>query len=68
MATTSEHAGKRLRTWLKTERVTVVELSAQLGVSRQSVYRWRRGERPPYEMMLKIQATTGITLAEWGLR
>ncbi len=62
----SEHAAKRLRAWRDFHGVSVQALADTLGVNKQSVYRWQKGERPAYDKMVGLAAATGIAVTEWS--
>ena len=62
----SEHAAKRLRAWRDFHGVSVSALAVTMGVHKQSIYRWQRGDLPPFDKMVKLAEHTGIAVTEWS--
>lgn len=48
-------------------RLTQQEIATKLGVSRATVINWRKGKRPKFDTMVKIEKLSGgkVALADW---
>lgn len=55
-----------LRRWLTRRGWTALELSIELGVSRQRVYQLLDGQTPSLAMAAKLERLTGIPAASWA--
>ncbi len=54
-----------LRTWRKTEKLSLTQLGELFGVDRQTVYRWEKGEHlPRQKYWADIEKKTGIPASQ----
>jgi len=58
-------AGAKLRAWLTLNDETVTDFATRLDVTRNTVYRWFKGEVPRSEYVREIRDITGIKPGEW---
>ncbi|MCH9838047.1 helix-turn-helix domain-containing protein [bacterium] len=61
----SATAGAKLRAWMTLNDVSVTDLASQLDVTRNTLYRWLKGDVPRAEMVVALRDLTGIKPGEW---
>jgi transcriptional regulator with XRE-family HTH domain len=58
-------AGAKLRAWMTLNDESVAALSSRLDVTRNTVYRWLKGDVPHASKVVEIRDLTGIEPGEW---